>query len=361
MNIVKAVSVIIGTIIGAGFASGKEIYIFFGQYGKLGIIGAIVSATLTGVIIYSTIAITKRLQIKSNNEFLEKISNSSKVKIILENVINAFLLVSFWIMCAGFCTFFKQEFKIPIIITASINAIITYFLLMKNMDGIIKLNLIVVPIMVVIIIAISIKNYPIINLINNLNTNTQNPGKSILSAILYTSYNSITLIPIIVLLTTNIKNKRENKIITLVSAVIFFVLIIAIYQMLTLSVVNISKVEIPVLTILNECHPIEKMIYSVAIITAILTSAISSGYGVAENIKDRRKYKTITFAMCLAEIPIAYIGFGKLVEILYPLFGVIGIIQIITILKKVNSIAKNAKNWYKLYRKNEGRNSKNET
>ena len=161
-------------------------------------------------------------------------------------------------MCAGFCTFFKQEFKIPIIITASINAIITYFLLMKNMDGIIKLNLIVVPIMVVIIIAISIKNYPIINLINNLNTNTQNLGKSILSAILYTSYNSITLIPIIVLLTTNIKNKRENKIITLVSAVIFFVLIIAIYQMLTLSAVNISKVEIPVLTILDECHPVEK-------------------------------------------------------------------------------------------------------
>ena len=66
----KAVSVIIGTIIGAGFASGKEIYIFFGQYGKFGIIGAIVSATLTGVIIYSTIAITKRLQIKSNLIFV---------------------------------------------------------------------------------------------------------------------------------------------------------------------------------------------------------------------------------------------------------------------------------------------------
>ena len=69
MNIVKVVSVIIGTIIGAGFASGKEIYIFFGQYGKFGIIGAIVSATLTGVIIYSTIAITKKLQIKSNHQW----------------------------------------------------------------------------------------------------------------------------------------------------------------------------------------------------------------------------------------------------------------------------------------------------
>ena len=141
-----------------------------------------------------------------------------------------------------------------------------------------------------------------IKMMNNLK---QKLGKSILSAILYTSYNSITLIPIIVLLATNIKNKRENKIITLVSAVIFFVLIIAIYQMLTLSAVNISKVEIPVLTILDECHPIEKMIYSVAIITAILTSAISSGYGVAENIKDRRKYKTIMNSSVYVDSPLA--------------------------------------------------------
>ena len=29
------------------------------------------------------------------------------MKIILENVINAFLLVSFWIMCAGFCNIHK--------------------------------------------------------------------------------------------------------------------------------------------------------------------------------------------------------------------------------------------------------------
>ena len=38
-------------------------------------------------------------------------------------------------MCAGFCTFFKQEFKVPIIATAIINAAIIYFLLIKNIDG----------------------------------------------------------------------------------------------------------------------------------------------------------------------------------------------------------------------------------
>ena len=32
INIIKVIAVIIGTIIGAGFASGKEIYIFFAKY-----------------------------------------------------------------------------------------------------------------------------------------------------------------------------------------------------------------------------------------------------------------------------------------------------------------------------------------
>ena len=38
-NSLKVVFVIIGTLIGAGFASGKEVYIFFNKYGSLGLLG----------------------------------------------------------------------------------------------------------------------------------------------------------------------------------------------------------------------------------------------------------------------------------------------------------------------------------
>jgi len=41
LNVAKVVSVITGTVIGAGFASGKEIYIFFAQYGKSGLLGTL--------------------------------------------------------------------------------------------------------------------------------------------------------------------------------------------------------------------------------------------------------------------------------------------------------------------------------
>ena len=51
-NIIKAVCVIIGTIIGAGFASGKEIEVFFVSHGKIGIYGIATASIFTSIIIY---------------------------------------------------------------------------------------------------------------------------------------------------------------------------------------------------------------------------------------------------------------------------------------------------------------------
>ena len=56
-NIFKIVFVIIGTLIGAGFASGQEIYLFFFSYGIEGLTGIIVSSVLMGITIYKTLAL----------------------------------------------------------------------------------------------------------------------------------------------------------------------------------------------------------------------------------------------------------------------------------------------------------------
>ena len=54
-NIIKIVMVIMGTLIGAGFASGREIYLFFLEYGYWGIIGIFISGIFTSFIIYITL------------------------------------------------------------------------------------------------------------------------------------------------------------------------------------------------------------------------------------------------------------------------------------------------------------------
>lgn len=331
---IKNISIIIGTMIGAGFASGKEVYIFFAQYKVAGLVGAIISALMTAIIVYMTIKIAKHYQIKSNNQFVEQISQNKAVASTVKKIINTFLLASFWIMCAGLCSFFKQEFNIPIIITAIISGTLIYLILMKNIEGIVKLNSVIVPIMIIAIIVIGIKNSSCVDIVSQNKTAII----PIIKAILYTSYNSIILIPIIVSISGNIKNEKSTKTISIISSTIILILLLLIYQMLISSKTDISKTEMPILTTLSS--KVDITMYGISIITAIITSVISAGYGALENIKSKKAYKASVLAICMLEIPIAYIGFGNLVTVLYPVFGAIGILQIILIVK---SYCKNCK------------------
>ena len=88
-DIMKIVFVIIGTMIGAGFASGQEMYLFFFSYGLNGIIGILISCSLMGVVIYKTLQILNKYEIKNYKEFLDILieNKSNKMPFILKNII----------------------------------------------------------------------------------------------------------------------------------------------------------------------------------------------------------------------------------------------------------------------------------
>lgn len=332
-NILKVLFVVLGTIIGAGFASGKEIYNFFAVYGYMGILGINIAGILTGIIIYSTLNVCEKRKIKNNKELMENINEPQ----FLYNIVNIFLLISFYIMIAGFSSFFKQEYDISTYITSSLLAIFMYFILSHKMSGIIKINVFLVPLLIVAMLFISLKY----GNLQALGTESTKVLPCTISAILYASYNGITLIPILITLNVLVQRKKEKVIVSILSAIFIIILAFGIFGMLINSNMNIKNVELPTIMILN--NKIEKITYSIAIEVAILTSAVAAGYGVLENVKektivDNKKYKRIVAIMCIISIPISTIGFGNLIKTLYPLFGALGILQIVLILK--NSVAK---------------------
>jgi len=110
----QAIWVIIGSLIGAGFASGKEIYYFFFQYGEMGAVGILVAAFLFGYMIWKTFCILDWKQEVSNyREFLEEIIGKPRGMCVVHRMINLFMLMEFYIMIAGFGAYLKQEFQIP--------------------------------------------------------------------------------------------------------------------------------------------------------------------------------------------------------------------------------------------------------
>lgn len=334
-NIVKVVMVIIGTLIGAGFASGREIYLFFTRFGVLGQIGIVVSSIITGIIIYKVLNKTKENKIVHYKELLEKINPKyKKINVLISWVVNAFLLISFYIMIAGFSAYVNQIYQIPNIMSSIFFIFICYLVFRKSLNGVMKANEILVPLLIAFVIYLGIKNIPfLIQSKGQIYIETSNKGW-LSNAILYASYNSIILIPVLTTLKNYITTKKDTFLISVFTSICILVLSFLIYGLLLKGQFYVKELELPLLQVALEFGNIYKYLYGFVIIISIFTSAISTGYSFIQNVcKSKKSYQVILILMCVSGVLISPIGFSKLVEILYPIFGFLGLVQIILLLK----------------------------
>ena len=147
--------------------------------------------------------------------------------------------------------------------------------------------------------------------------------------LLYFSYNSLLLIPIIFDLKTSKKN-NNFKISFIFSLIIF--LITFLINLLLLSFYNfIYNLELPILYIANSSIKLFSYFYFFIILSAIFTTMISSGYSFTSNFNNNNfKIKLIIFL--LFSFIFCLFSFSDLIIFFYPIFGLIGFIQIFLIL-----------------------------
>lgn len=320
---------------------GKEVYIFFGQYELCGILGLIISGGLTAVIINKVLQISNQNKINTYNNFLTDILKNKQSRInliqIINYIVNIFLLISFYIMIAGFVSFFKQEYNLSPYIIVIITTFMCYIILSKNIEGVIKISTICVPIIILVIVNIGLKNFEFgIEKITSLSFNITSLGNSIISAILYASYNSILLIPVIISLRKYVKSTKRNiRVIGMIIFVIFITLGILVYMILLKGNIQILQLDMPLVYIVESFGKIYEYLFGIVIIISIFTSIISSGYSFLENVSsNKKKYNIYLILICISAIFVSNIGFSRLVNLLYPIFGILGTIQIYYILKR---------------------------
>lgn len=329
--------VIIGSFIGAGFASGQEIYLFFYKFGINGILGLILCSLLIGIIIYKTLKIILEKNIENYNDFLLIIFKNKKITKFINIIIDLFLLFSFFIMTAGFGAYLEQEFKINKLIGVLFFLILIFIILLKDISGIKKINNILIPILIIFILIIcknNLEKNKINYLINNLIENNSQNFWWIIQSIIYCSYNMILIIPILINFKKYIKNKKEIKYISIFSGLIIFILAISIFLLLINIKEKINLIEMPAVYVIGKKFPEFKLIYGLIIIFSIFTTAISTGISFLKNtIKSKKSFPQYAAIMCITSLIISNFGFLNLVKILFPVFGYFGLIQIIYILK----------------------------
>lgn len=299
----------------------------------------IISCILTGIIIYQTFKKLDQYSVHSYKDFLIKINSHTKVNKLLGGIVCLFLLISYYIMVAGFCAYFKQEWQIPIMVSSSILAILCYATFRKDIQGVIRINNILMPILILIVMYLGIKNISYTsNYFSKLMEQQvlENFGIHwLISSILYASYNSILLIPILIELKPYINTKEKMKKTSILCSSILTVLGSCLYSLLLRGGEYAKQLELPILQIVKEFGKIVPWIYGLVIVAAIFTSAISAGYGFLNSTNQKQKrYQHYALVLCLSSIFVAPIGFSKLVNLWYPFFGVLGLIQILYLIKR---------------------------
>ena len=329
IEVISITLVIIGALIGAGFASGQEIFSFFYIYGKNGIYGILIMSILIGIFIYKSLKIIYQKQVYNYNDFLNLFIKNTKIRNVILWIVNVLLLVSFYIMVAGFGAYFEQEIGINRIIGSIVLNLLCVIVFFSNIKGVLKASNLIVPFLIFFIFFIGIKNIVQIRTIDFY----QMKNNWILSMLIYNSYNFILLMPVLISLKKQItKEKNIKKVSILVTIIILILSINIFFLLLNANIKEIENQEMPIVYIISNYFNKYKKIYAFIVLASIFTTAISVGLGFLQNIsKNSNSYPQFVLFMCITSLLMSNIGFSKLLNFIYPVFGYIGILQIVII------------------------------
>lgn len=329
----KITFVLIGTFVGAGFASGKEIFNFFTCYSYPGIISIFVFSFLLFLLILKCFNIKTNFKLHNYHDFLcyleKKYQFFNRQFFLL--IINIFLASSFYIMVIALSSLFEYQFNIAKLVTIISTIFICFMIFYKNnINFIYIINSILMPILILFIFSLCLFNLNLNNINLNSFTNHSSFTHAIFMGLLYFSYNSLLLIPIIFDLKIDTNKKMNFKISIIYSFIILGLMLLLNLLLLSFSTL-IENIELPILYIANSSLEIFSFFYFFIFLSAIFTTMISSGYSFIANFKkDKFKIKLIIFL--LFSFVFCFFSFSSLINFFYPLFGLIGFIQIFLIL-----------------------------
>lgn len=332
VSTLKVAAAYIGTIVGAGFATGQEILQFFLNFGIGGIWGIIMTTVMFIVFGYIIMELGKRLHTHSHLEII-KYAGGRFLGTVIDLIITFFLFGALTAMIAGTGALFEQQFNLPSILGNIIMCLLTALTVLRGTNGVINSISYVVPFLLVTVVGTSI--YSVINAGTFFASQEQVIAGGLmnnwlLSAILYVSYNTIISIAVLGPLGVKARDRRAIRNGAILGGLGLGLGSIMIYLALSSDIRDILDLEIPMIYIAGRISPPVQIIYALVLIAEVYTTAVGSLFGFAARLSDMekrsKKGRLIIVLASIAALIASQFGFSNLVRYLYPLVGYGGIL-----------------------------------
>lgn len=327
---IEIAMIFVGSIVGAGVCSGRELNQFFATYGIAGFIGLVICGILYVLFSRMIIIITDQYHVSSYDEFVALVCPKWVAK-FTNLVLTLFLFSSTSIILAGSGGVLYQYFGIPKWMGILTMFILSSFFLLRNTEGLFEVNCIVVPTLIIVMSAIffsyiqynpASSHFEYMWLIPRQKTNLMT------STLIYVSFNILTIIGVIVPLTNEIKKPAPIIGGVILGSFILTVLGIFITFLMLVNPFHPGMYEIPLLAVAMELSPILQVGMLGIMWLEMFSSQVSNVYSLSYYLKNRFKieYNKGIFLVVLVAAPFSMVGFAKLVEILYPMYGILSLV-----------------------------------
>lgn len=312
----KWMFLIMGTIIGAGYASGRELWEFFGDQSGLAII------LFTLVFSISCYIIMKISYEKKSEHFspVLRMLIGRKLSYFYEVLIVIYLFSTTVVMLAGGGATLEM-FHIPYFGGILLFSILLVLLFIWDIKGMISMNAFLIPLLVVGLVSILISFLYMNGQSFSFNLKEQNNWPT---AFTFSALNILPLVAVISAIGKEIKSNGEALVASVGSGLVLGTISI-IYNESLIQIANkIVLYEIPLFAIIENYPYVLIMFMSFILWAAIYTTAASGLFGLSSRFREKIHLPLwlIAAIILVAMIPFTKFGFAKLVSILYPLYGI---------------------------------------
>ncbi|HET7627705.1 MAG TPA: hypothetical protein VFK44_04870 [Bacillales bacterium] len=324
---IKWLFLIMGTTIGAGYASGREIWQFFGPDSLLAIP---LFALLFSICVFVIMTISYEQKSVHYIPIL-RILLGKKLTSMYDAMIVVYLFSTTVIMLAGGGASLEM-LNVPYWIGILIISMLVVGLFLWDIRGMLSMNMVLIPVLVtllVIVLGTFFFSGP------NRTTLSWNMSEKWPAALTFTAFNILGLLAVLAGIGSQIKQKGEIWIASIGSGILLGAISL-LYNESLVKVGNDVMVlyEIPLFAILKH-YPYSMIVLMSALLwSAIYTTAVSGVFGLISRMSDVIDWPMWLFAFVIVVmmVPLTKFGFANLIAVLYPIYGVLNLYVLASIL-----------------------------
>ena len=323
----------IGALVGAGFASGKELELFFSRFSGLSLVSTLFAGALFAFLGYATLRLCQWRQISSPKDFFSFCLGKTLGGLTFR-FLELFLFFSVTVMIAASDSLFQVFFQGTPGVGGAILALLLFFSLHYPKNAMVLANLVLVPLLLIMMTGLW-QNAISFTTLHAAQTEIMAaaPGAyraPFFWALLYVSYNFLSTSTVIIPFANQKGNENSRK--TLAAAGGFWggITLGVLLWLGTLALLSQAGLTdhspMPFLT-MAAAQKKGAPAYAFPLWAAIFTTAIANSFSILQTASLPRKVILLTLAFFIAY----HWDFSGLVSLLYPLTGLGGFLFLFAI------------------------------